>query len=321
MPSVFASDAWLVKHHFEQLGVGWREYWYQPATFPDLRTAIINQFPVLSARAQLLGTSGALVAVTVVNLKTGASQTQQLQGGTSMPSLVDEDFNPVEDDAADAKWNSDTPGNGILCRFGETVYGYSRPFWLRGVPDAWIGTNPVDGNQAIQDVANFPLVTTFVANFKTWRDLVLSTFLIQGIQRPGDGAAVIPINNITVDVNGVPTIHTAAPLVPQPPPLVNYVRIARARGDYVYPLRGTWVALNIDGVANTFTLPMQADVRLRYTGFGAVYPRTFVYPIMTYGNYLYYSRKKTGKVSFGTRGRKKRKPLDRTGAPVLYAPG
>lgn len=313
--------AFQVIHSFKQGRVGWREIWYIAGGRSFNATAGLIQ-PEVLARVQLLGASSFWAGCVIKDPVHGLSK-------KFVPSSFNYPGNSIVPGGQangvptfSAGFNSDNAPSAVLLRFGETAVGYNRAFYLRGVPDGVIGYNQTTGALYIKGGSNNAALNWYKGKVDLWKALVFQTYLMRCVQRTTDGSSFQNILNITADVNGIPTVFTDGPLPTPPQGQPLYVRLAKIRGTWTYPIRGIKIAQNIDRVGNSFTIPMQVNTLLKYAGFGLVFPQVITYVPPTYMSEEYYTEKKTGKGPDRTRGRRKRKPLNRTGAPVieLYAP-
>lgn len=287
-------NEYLLKWHFLEGQIGWREYWYMPKT--TFAAAYDLQTPVMEAREFLCGTSAYIEGVTLIDMDTGQSQTTDLSAG--------EGFSQVDTD-------TDYPRTAILCRFTNTQFGYARSVYLRGVPDFWVGIDNASGLNylnldLIPGAPLQPQIAVFNAAFQEFATLASKVFQMKVLLRPGDlGVTPNTITAMAVNPDFTVTVTTATNhgLAPQ-----QLVRIKGALGPGTDAVKGLW-RVTVTGLT-TFVIQAQALPTLAYEGKGTVMPQ--VYGFRNFDTWVSqrYTTKKTGKASFGTRGRApKRKPL------------
>ena len=276
---------------------GWSESWYMnAATLAAANAQAIG--PIVTARTTLLGTGAYIEAVRTVDLSLpGASLFKTFQNGNANPNP-----NIIRDNVS----------NAIQARL-YTIDPYRRTMWLRGIPDVWISFQ-VDGSPVIPQANLLGAFNAFI--------VVLNAAGVgMKVLATGGAQAVFNINGLSVDPNSGQIIVQTS----QANGFVQgqFVRINGVQGQYVKPIppytegiNGVWqissivdpthfeIPLNVFSLQGSPVWYGGGKARTRFVANNGV-PNAPIFPPITSGVIVRFSRKKPGKAFFVPAGKQR----------------
>lgn len=259
---------------------GWTETWY--LTAGDITLAQRRMSAPATTRSHLLGAGALLEAVRISDTAIG---------GDSL--LVGSDGTWKSDDAA-----ADAPWNAILARV-EATDKHRRQMWLRGVPDSWIGLDPVTKKNTMPAKARQAFQAFLAAVMEAPSPLQLQVYNKQG--QGGTGVA------ITAQVLDVASGYTTFSVANSTAEVGEKALMKRWKGPDKKTLNKTYHVVKKDATTVTLSLPFVLIPTPGANFGGLLFPRNPTYTNVTDGIILRVNKRNTGRAFFVSRGRRSNK--------------